>query len=44
MTGLLEWIDIKKINWLALSFNPNAITLLEENQHKKRVRFADILI
>jgi hypothetical protein len=26
--GLLDWIDINKLNWIFLSTNPNAIHLL----------------
>ena len=32
---LLDWIDIKKLDWNTLSSNPNAIHLLEQN--KKRI-------
>ena len=28
---LLDWIPLDKIDWYYLSFNPNAIHLLEEN-------------
>lgn len=31
---LLDWIPLDKLNWSFLSFNPNAINLLEENQDK----------
>ena len=31
---LLDWIDVHKINWSLLSSNPNAMTLLEQNQDK----------
>ena len=33
---LLDWIDIKKINWVNLcqNSNPNAMHLLEQNQDK----------
>jgi len=31
---LLPWIPINKLRWRALSFNPNAIHLLEQNQDK----------
>ena len=31
---LLEWVDIKKLDWEYLSINPNAISLLEANQDK----------
>ena len=34
MLKLLDWIDINKIDWHYLSFNPNAIELLKENQDK----------
>ena len=35
-TKLVDWIDIEKLNWDALSFNisDGAIHLLEVNQHK----------
>ena len=29
---LRDWIPLKKLNWDYLSFNPNAIELLEKNQ------------
>ena len=32
--GLLDWIDINKIEWNQLSSNPEAMPLLEENQEK----------
>ena len=28
---LLDWIDINKLKWQYLSYNPNAIQLLEAN-------------
>jgi hypothetical protein len=31
---LLPWIPIDKLNWFALSSNPNATHLLEQNQNK----------
>jgi hypothetical protein len=31
---LLDWIDINKLNWDELSFNPNSIQLLEKNPDK----------
>ena len=31
---LLDWISIDKIDWYALSGNPNAIELLMQNQDK----------
>ena len=31
---LLDWIDINKINWSWLSYNPGAIHLLEQNPDK----------
>ena len=31
---LLEWIDINKLQWDYLSFNPNAIYLLEKHPEK----------
>ena len=31
---LKDWININKINWSILSFNPNAIELLTNNQNK----------
>ena len=31
---LRDWIDINKLNWNYLSYNPNAIELLKENQDK----------
>jgi hypothetical protein len=34
MFKLHDWIDIKKINWSLLSFNPNAISLLKQNKNK----------
>ena len=34
MLKLRDWIDIKKINWLNLSANPNAIELLKKNKDK----------
>ena len=34
MLKLRDWFDINKINWHALSFNPNAIELLKENKDK----------
>ena len=29
-----DWIDVDKIDWGYLSYNPNAIYLLEQNQNK----------
>ena len=34
MLKLRDWIDINKLNWHGLSFNPNAIELLKENPDK----------
>ena len=34
MYKLKDWIDIENIDWRILSQNPNAISLLEKNQHK----------
>ena len=34
MLKLRDWIDINKIDWNGLSFNPNAIKLLKKNQDK----------
>ena len=34
MLKLRDWIDINKINWECLSFNPNAMELLKENKDK----------
>jgi hypothetical protein len=34
MLKLIDWIDIKKINWDYLTINPNAVSLLQENQDK----------
>ena len=34
MLKLRDWIDINKINWEYLSFNPNAIELLKKNKDK----------
>ena len=34
MMKLLGWINIDKIDWDFLSFNPNAIHLLEQNREK----------
>ena len=31
---LRNWIDIKKLDWHSLSFNPNAIEILEKNEDK----------
>ena len=31
---LLDWINIKKLDWHQLSSNPNAIELLSQNQDK----------
>ena len=31
---LRDWIDINKLNWKILSYNLNAIELLEENPEK----------
>jgi hypothetical protein len=31
---LLQWIDIKKLDWTYLSWNQNAIHLLEQNPDK----------
>jgi hypothetical protein len=31
---VLDWINIKKLNWEFLSSNPNAIQLLEKNPEK----------
>ncbi len=31
---LLDWIDIHKLDWSALSENPNAISILEANKDK----------
>jgi len=31
---LLDWIDKNTLNWTTLYRNPNAIDLLENNQHK----------
>ena len=31
---LLDWIDVKKLDWNYLSMNPNAIELLRANQDK----------
>ena len=30
---LLDWVDLKKLDWECLSKNPNAIHLLEKNLH-----------
>ena len=32
--NLLDWIDINKINWKNISFNPNAINLLRAHPDK----------
>ena len=34
MLKLRYWIDINKLDWIALSRNPNAIELLKENKDK----------
>ena len=34
MLKLRDWININKLNWYGLSFNPNAIELLKENKNK----------
>jgi hypothetical protein len=31
---LRKWIPLSKLNWCGLSFNPNAIELLKNNQNK----------
>ena len=31
---LRDWIPIEKLNWSGLSYNPNAIRLLEQNIYK----------
>ena len=31
---LLDWIDIKNLDWMGLTRNPNAIDLLEANPDK----------
>jgi hypothetical protein len=33
MLKLRDWVDIYKIDWKYLSFNPNAIELLKENKN-----------
>ena len=33
-TDFKDFIDIKKVNWLNLSRNPNAIHILEKNLYK----------
>ena len=33
---LLQWVDIKKLDWTYLSWNQNAIHLLEQNPEVKR--------
>ncbi len=34
MYNLVDWIDIKQLDWYTLSSNPNAIYLLEQNPRK----------
>ncbi len=34
MLKLRDWVDIDKLNWSALTENPNAIELLKENKNK----------
>ena len=34
MYTLKHWIDIKNLDWMCLSANPNAIRLLEQNLDK----------
>jgi hypothetical protein len=34
MLKLRDWIDINTLDWNGLAFNPNAISLLKENQNK----------
>ncbi len=37
---LLEWINIKKLNWITLSANTNAIELLKNN--KKNIDWSNL--
>ena len=34
MLKLRDWVDINRLNWSSLSYNPNAIKLLKENIDK----------
>ena len=31
---LRDWVDVEKLDWMMLSYNKNAIQLLEENPEK----------
>ncbi len=37
MLKLRDWIDINKINWNGLSYNPNAIELLKKKSTKNQL-------
>ena len=34
MWKLLNWIDVEQLSWSALSENPKALNLLQDNQNK----------